>query len=105
LTGGSGHADLTQKEEGKKAVKRTQVRVNEYAVMAELECTHLWTVVILKHWDFQLQLFISPDLDDVADPMLNLLGRQFFFGAALGIIDSAILAHQCWAVLKWLDPP
>jgi hypothetical protein len=38
--------------------------------------------------------FISPDLDDIANPMLNLLERKFLLGVALGIINSAILAHQ-----------
>jgi hypothetical protein len=73
--------------------------------MAEQGGTHLWTIAILIHWDLQLQLFISPDLDDVVDPMLNLLGRQFLLGIALGIVNSAILAHQSWTVLEWLDPP
>jgi hypothetical protein len=88
LTEDSGQGDLTQKEEGRKAVKRTQVKVNKISSDGEKR-EH----AILKHWDLQLQLFVPPDLDDVVDPMLNLPGRQFFLGIALGIINSAILAH------------
>jgi hypothetical protein len=62
--------------------------------MAERGGTHLWTVAVLIHWDLQLQLFVSPNFDDVADSMLNLLGRQFLLGVVLGIVNSAILAHQ-----------
>jgi hypothetical protein len=62
--------------------------------MAERGSTHLWTIAVLKYWDLQLQLFVPPDLDDVADLTLNLLGRQFFLGVALRIVNSAILAHQ-----------
>jgi hypothetical protein len=43
--------------------------------MAEQEGTHLWTIVVLVHRNLQLQLLISPNFDDVADSMLNLLGR------------------------------
>jgi hypothetical protein len=62
--------------------------------MAEQGSTHLWTIAVLVHGDLQLQLFISPNFEDVADSTLNLLGRQFLLGAVLGIVNSAILAHQ-----------
>jgi hypothetical protein len=34
--------------------------------------TYLWTTAILIHRDFQLQKLISPHLNDVADPKLDL---------------------------------
>jgi hypothetical protein len=46
-----------------------------------------------------------PHLDDVADSMLDLFGRQFLLGVALRIVNSAILAYQARAVLKRLNPP
>jgi hypothetical protein len=63
-------------------------------IIAEQDDAYLWAIAILVHGDFQLHLLISPHLDDVADSMLNLLGRQFLLGVALRIVYSAILAHQ-----------
>jgi hypothetical protein len=63
-------------------------------IIAEQEGTHLWAIAILVHGDLQLQLLISPHLDDVADSMLDLFGRQFLLGVALRIVNSAILAYQ-----------
>jgi hypothetical protein len=70
------------------------MQVKRKAIMAEQGGTHLWTIAILVHGDLQFQLFISPNFDDVADSTLNLLGRQSLLGVALGIVNSAILAHQ-----------
>jgi hypothetical protein len=62
-------------------------------IIAEQEGTHLWTIAVLVHGDLQLQLLILPHLDDVADSMLDLLGRQFLLRVALRIVNSAILTH------------
>jgi hypothetical protein len=62
--------------------------------MAGQEGTHLWAIAVPIHRNFQHQLFISPNFDDAADSMLNLLGRQFLLGIALWIINSAIFAHE-----------
>jgi hypothetical protein len=48
----------------------------------------------LASWLSTVELVFEPVDRPVADSTLNLLGRQFLLGVALGIINSAILAHQ-----------
>jgi hypothetical protein len=85
---------LARKTEGRKAAEKCKLVKRNKRLWRNKMMTHLWTIAVLIHGDFQLQLLISPHLDDVADSMLNLLGRQFLLGIALRIVNSTILAHQ-----------
>jgi hypothetical protein len=49
-------------------------------------------------------IYSTSNLDDVADPVLNLLRGQIFLSEPLQIVGVAVLAHHPRPVLKGLNP-